>query len=70
MTDKATVEVPAPQGGTIQEIRAKEGDVVPVGEVIFVLGGATAAPAASAPASDGDPAVSAASARVGDEASS
>ena len=25
MTDKATVEVPAPRGGIIQEIRAKEG---------------------------------------------
>ena len=57
MTDKATVEVPAPQGGTITELRAAEGDVIPVGDVIFVLdtagGGAAApapAPAASAPA--------------------
>ena len=37
MTDKATVEVPAPSSGTITEIRAKEGEVVPVGKVIFVL---------------------------------
>ena len=37
MTDKATVEVPAPAAGKITEIRAKEGEVVPVGQVIFVL---------------------------------
>ncbi|MEM7309428.1 MAG: biotin/lipoyl-containing protein, partial [Planctomycetota bacterium] len=57
MTDKATVEVPAPQSGTITALRAKEGDVVPVGDVIFVLesGGAASAPAA-APASAAAPA--------------
>jgi len=37
MTDKATVEVPAPAAGRIVELRAKEGDTVPVGAVIFVL---------------------------------
>lgn len=37
MTDKATVEVPAPRAGRISELRAGEGDVVPVGDVIFVL---------------------------------
>ncbi|MBM3989236.1 MAG: hypothetical protein FJ294_14915, partial [Planctomycetes bacterium] len=46
MTDKATVEIPAPAAGTIVETRAKPGDVVPVGSVIFVLAtGAGAAPA-------------------------
>jgi pyruvate dehydrogenase E2 component (dihydrolipoamide acetyltransferase) len=53
MTDKATVEVPSPANGKITEIRAKEGDTVPVGSVIFVLdavGAAQAAPAAHAPA--------------------
>jgi pyruvate dehydrogenase E2 component (dihydrolipoamide acetyltransferase) len=51
MTDKATVEVPAPASGTISELRAAEGDVVPVGSVIFVLeDGSAAAPAAAAPA--------------------
>jgi pyruvate dehydrogenase E2 component (dihydrolipoamide acetyltransferase) len=44
MTDKATVEVPAPAAGTITAIRAKEGETVPVGKVIFSL--ATGAPAA------------------------
>ena len=37
MTDKATVEIPAPQAGRITELRVKEGEVVPVGRVLFVL---------------------------------
>jgi pyruvate dehydrogenase E2 component (dihydrolipoamide acetyltransferase) len=37
MTDKATVEIPAPAAGKIARARAKAGDVVPVGSVIFVL---------------------------------
>ncbi len=69
MTDKATVEIPAPAAGKVIELRAKAGDVVPVGSVIFVLetaGGAVAAPvhapahagpaAAPAPAAVGAPA--------------
>ena len=55
MTDKATVEVPAPAAGTITELRAEEGAVVPVGSVLFVLekaGGAADAPAPAAPAED------------------
>jgi pyruvate dehydrogenase E2 component (dihydrolipoyllysine-residue acetyltransferase) len=53
MTDKATVEIPAPAPGTVTELRAAAGDVVPVGSVIFVLesgAGAASAPAAAAPA--------------------
>jgi pyruvate dehydrogenase E2 component (dihydrolipoamide acetyltransferase) len=50
MTDKATVEVPAPAAGKIAEIRAKEGQVVPVGQVLFVLETGDAAPAKPAPA--------------------
>jgi len=52
MTDKATVEIPAPAAGRISELRAKEGEVVPIGKVIFVLetGAAAAKPAAPAPA--------------------
>jgi pyruvate dehydrogenase E2 component (dihydrolipoamide acetyltransferase) len=50
MTDKATVEIPAPQAGRITELRAKAGDVVPVGKVIFVLESGTAAPKTSGPA--------------------
>jgi pyruvate dehydrogenase E2 component (dihydrolipoamide acetyltransferase) len=53
MTDKATVEIPAPQTGRITELRAKAGEIVPVGQVIFVLEPATGAgkaPAAAPPA--------------------
>ncbi|MBK7642178.1 MAG: 2-oxo acid dehydrogenase subunit E2 [Planctomycetes bacterium] len=60
MTDKATVEVPAPAGGKITAIKAKEGDTVPVGSVIFVLdtaaSGASSAPAAPKPAAAPAPA--------------
>ncbi|MED5330210.1 MAG: biotin/lipoyl-containing protein, partial [Planctomycetota bacterium] len=37
MTDKATVEIGSPVTGKIVELKAGEGDVVPVGEVIVVL---------------------------------
>ncbi len=37
MTDKATVEVPAPAAGVLTETLAEEGEVVPVGSVIFHL---------------------------------
>src|SRR5262245_7303885 len=49
MTDKATVEIPAPAAGKITAIQAKEGQVVPVGSVIFTLetGAGAKAPAAS-----------------------
>ncbi len=49
MTDKATVEVPAPASGTITRLLAKEGEVVPVGTVIFSLATAGAAAPAAAP---------------------
>jgi len=37
MTDKATVEIPAPAAGVVTKILAAAGDVVPVGAVIFHL---------------------------------
>ena len=36
-TDKAVVEVPSPVDGTVAELRAAAGEVVPVGEVIIVF---------------------------------
>ena len=36
-TDKATLEVPVPFGGTVQEIRAKQGDTIKVGQVVLVI---------------------------------
>jgi pyruvate dehydrogenase E2 component (dihydrolipoamide acetyltransferase) len=38
-TDKAVVEVPSPVNGTVGEIHAEPGDVVPVGEVIVTFEG-------------------------------
>ena len=49
MTDKATVEIPAPASGIVQSTLVAEGDVAKVGDVIFVLetsGGEAAAPVA------------------------
>jgi len=48
MTDKATVEIPAPVAGTISGITAKEGQMIKVGQVLAQIGGG-AAPAAEAP---------------------
>src|SRR5262249_61403737 len=45
-TDKTTVEIPSPAAGPVARLLAKEGDVVPVGTVIVVIGdGAAPAPA-------------------------
>jgi pyruvate dehydrogenase E2 component (dihydrolipoamide acetyltransferase) len=61
MTDKATVEIPAPRPGTITSLRVQAGDVVPIGTVIFELSGdgadnGSAAPAAEAAAATAAPA--------------
>jgi len=52
MTDKATVTIGAPQAGKVLERRGKEGDVVPVGQVLVVLemGGAEASQSRAEPA--------------------
>ena len=44
-TDKVDTEVPSPVAGTLTEIRVNEGDTVPVGTVIAVVGAANAAAA-------------------------
>ena len=38
-TDKTTVEIPSPAGGTVARILVAEGKVVPVGTVLVVIGG-------------------------------
>ncbi len=48
-TDKTTVEIPSPAAGLVSKILVAEGDVVPVGTVLVVIGG-DASPAADAPA--------------------
>ena len=59
-TDKVDAEIPSPAAGVVSEIRAKEGETVPVNEVVAVIDEAAAAgarppaeaaaPAAAAPA--------------------
>ena len=52
-TDKVDTEVPSPIAGTVMEIRVNEGDTVPVGAVIAVVGdgaGGAAEPAATSEA--------------------
>jgi len=50
-TDKVSMEVPAITAGVLSEIRAQEGDVVPVGAIVAVIGGsASAAPSPAKPA--------------------
>jgi pyruvate dehydrogenase E2 component (dihydrolipoyllysine-residue acetyltransferase) len=53
-TDKVDAEIPAPQAGTLVEIKVQEGQTVPVQTLVAVLetekGAAVAAPAAPAPA--------------------
>ena len=51
-TDKTTVEIPSPAAGVVSRILAAEGDVVPVGNVIVVIGnGSAAVPEPDRPAS-------------------
>jgi 2-oxoglutarate dehydrogenase E2 component (dihydrolipoamide succinyltransferase) len=50
-TDKVVLEVPAPTGGVLKEIRINDGATVTSGQVLAILEeGATAVPGASAPA--------------------
>ena len=48
-TDKTTVEIPSPAAGLVSKILVAEGDVVPVGTVLVVIGG-DPSPAGEAPA--------------------
>lgn len=48
MTDKATVEVPTPVGGTVKELLFKVGDVIAVEKVILTLDAAASAGKAAA----------------------
>ncbi len=48
-TDKTTVEIPSPAAGIVTTILVAEGEVVPVGTVLVVIGGHGAKPGATAP---------------------
>ncbi|HEY1748254.1 MAG TPA: pyruvate dehydrogenase complex dihydrolipoamide acetyltransferase [Xanthobacteraceae bacterium] len=54
-TDKVSMEVPATEAGVLSEIRVVEGEVVPVGAVVGVIG-ASAGAGVSAPAKSAPPA--------------
>ena len=56
-TDKVDAEIPSPVAGVISEIRAKEGETVPVNSVVAVIAPAGSRPAAAAPAPVPAPAV-------------
>src|SRR5260370_31881767 len=45
-TDKVDAEIPSPAAGVVSEIRAKEGETVPVNSVVAVIGPAGEAAAA------------------------
>jgi 2-oxoglutarate dehydrogenase E2 component (dihydrolipoamide succinyltransferase) len=49
ITDKVETEVPSPASGVVLEIRVQEGETVPVGQVIAVIGTAAEAPEAAQP---------------------
>jgi pyruvate dehydrogenase E2 component (dihydrolipoamide acetyltransferase) len=48
-TDKTTVEIPSPAAGTVTKILVGEGEVVPVGTVLVVIGGEGVETAADPP---------------------
>ena len=48
-TDKTTVEIPSPAGGVVTQILVAEGEVVPVGTALVVIGGDKAEPKATPP---------------------
>src|SRR6476619_3824733 len=65
-TDKVDAEIPSPAAGVVLEIRNKEGETVPVSQVVALIGeagekaGARAPGAATAPKEADQPAVAAA----------
>ncbi len=64
-TDKTTVEIPSPAAGVVTQILVQEGDVVPVGTVLVVIGGdGVSSPAA--PQQPAAPATKRAVTRAGD----
>src|SRR3954467_5827054 len=46
-TDKVDAEIPSPAAGVLTEIRAKEGETVPVNSVVAIIGPAGAQPSAA-----------------------
>ncbi|MBB1592643.1 dihydrolipoyllysine-residue acetyltransferase [Achromobacter sp. UMC46] len=59
-SDKASMEIPASQGGVVKEVKVKVGDKVAKGSVVVVVEGAAPAAAAAAPAAKAEAAAPAA----------
>jgi pyruvate dehydrogenase E2 component (dihydrolipoamide acetyltransferase) len=57
-TDKTTVEIPSPAGGKVARILVAEGEVVPVGTVLVVIGEDGSAPTEKQPRAEPTPSVS------------
>ena len=55
MTDKATVEIPAPASGVVSKHLCAEGDVANVGDVIFIIESGAAAVAETAETAETSP---------------
>ncbi len=53
MTDKATVEIPAPRGGRVLKLMFDEGQLCPVGKVLIAIDENDAAPPVASPVSHG-----------------
>lgn len=66
MTDKVTVEIPSPVAGRVLKLCAREGDVIPVGTTMIILGDAveTVTPEPSPAATNGGHATEEAESRI------
>ena len=69
-SDKATMEIPAPQAGTVKEIIVKAGDKVSEGSVIVVMEGAGASTAPTKPTVAHEPATAASATKPAENATS
>src|SRR5512141_368655 len=58
-TDKVDAEIPSPAAGVLAEVKAKEGETVPVNQVVAVIGESAGAVQAAGPASVEPPQASA-----------
>lgn len=65
-TAKTTVEIPATHAGTVTELRGEPGDVVEVGDVLFVVGGNDVTTSEPERAASNDPAPAATTTTAGD----
>src|SRR5436190_23058480 len=54
ITDKVNAEIPSPVAGVVEQIVVQEGDVIPVGSAILVIGDGSGLAAQPAEAQQGD----------------